>query len=111
MNSLNKNDYITVLQYYDISYQDLTLFEMASKAEDILANKLCRCIKKVEKETKNKKKAIAVCTNSVLKQRNLKVYKYKCDKKIQFIPHKKTRKKLYKTAKHIKMGTRRYLSR
>ena len=111
MNSLNKDDYITILQYYDISYQDLTLFEMASKAEDILANKLCRCIKKVEKETKNKKKAIAICTNSVLKQRNLKVYKYKCDKKIQFIPHKKTRKKLYKTAKHVKMDTRRYLSR
>ena len=111
MNSLNKDDYITILQYYDISYQDLTLFEMASKAEDILANKLCRCIKKVEKETKNKKKAIAVCTNSVLKQRNLKVYKYKCDKKNELISDKKTRKKLHKTSKRVKMGTRRYLSK
>ena len=111
MNSLNKNDYITILQYYSIPYQNLTLFEMATKAENILANKLCRCIKKVEKTTKEKKKAIAICTNSVLKQRNLKVYKYKCDKKIQLIPHKKTRKKLHKTSKHVKMGTRSYLSK
>jgi len=97
MNSLTKRDHITILKYYSIPYNNLTNFEMEHAAEDILATKLCRCIKKVEKNTNNKKKAIAVCTNSIFKRRNLKVYKYKCDKGHKLITNKKTRKRLQKT--------------
>ena len=52
MNHLTKEDYITILQYYSIPYHNLTKFELEHQAENILANKLCRCIKKVEKSSK-----------------------------------------------------------
>ena len=111
MEPLNKKDYTTILDYYTIPYENLTLFETANLAESILASKLCRCIKKVEKQTDDKKKSIAICTNSILKNRKLKVYKYKCGKTPKLISNK-TRKKLFKTSKKIKINnTKRYLSK
>ena len=44
----NKNDYISILQYYNINYSDKSFSEIKDLAENIIANKLCSCIKKVK---------------------------------------------------------------
>ena len=51
MKKLNNNDYKKILKYYNINY---TKNKKTNKkiAEDILANKLCRCIKAVKKKHK-----------------------------------------------------------
>ena len=40
----------------------------------------------------SEKRAIAVCYNSVLKKKNLKVFKFSCKKKVTLLPKKGTRK-------------------
>ena len=47
--NLSKSDYKTILSYYKISFARKSDLWIKKKAEDILANKLCRCIKKVKK--------------------------------------------------------------
>ena len=42
--------------------------------------------------TGNEKRAIALCYNSVLKKKNLKVFKFTCKKKVTLLPKKGTRK-------------------
>ena len=45
---LKNSDYITILKYYDINVKGMKKKDLKRKAEDLLANKLCRCIKKVD---------------------------------------------------------------
>ena len=45
---------------------------------DVLANKLCSCIKKVD--SKDEKRSIAICVNSMFKNRGLKLQKFSCKK-------------------------------
>ena len=45
---------------------------------DILANKLCSCIKKVD--SKDEKRSIAICVNSMFKKRGLKLQRFTCKK-------------------------------
>ena len=40
----------------------------------------------------DEKRAIAICYNSVLKKKNLKVFKFSCKKKVTLLPKKGTRK-------------------
>lgn len=78
--ALNNNDYKTILDYYGIEHMFLTNKELKRKAEHILANKLCQCIKKVTKRGmfKTEQPAIAICTNSIFKKRNLKYKGFVC---------------------------------
>ena len=97
---LNKNDYIAILDYYNISSKNLSLKELKERSEKILATKLCRCIKKVDPEIKDKPRAVAVCNNSVLNKKNLKGPRFTCKHGYKFIKNKngssltKRRKKL-----------------
>lgn len=92
------NDYITILKFYNIDTSKLTRREIKKQAKEILAIKLCRCIKKVEKSfstpnkntriNKKKKKlytkktsAIAICKNSIFTKKKLKIGKFNCKKK------------------------------
>ena len=43
--NLTLSDYKTVLYYYSINYDKMKKNKIISSAEDILATKLCRCIK------------------------------------------------------------------
>ena len=52
---LLKDDYIKILEFYKIDFKRFNTKTIKRKAEEILANKLCRCIKKVN-ETNYKKK-------------------------------------------------------
>ena len=103
---LNSNDYKSILTYYKIDFSKLTNNEIKEKAEHLLANKLCKCIKNVKSNSSNnnESKSIAICYNSVIKRKNLKTFKFKCKKKYNLLPKKGTRKlKLIKTNKRLNL--------
>ena len=104
--SLSHKDYVDILTFYKIDNKNMTKQDIKTLAEDLLANKLCRCIKKVT--TKNKKEneveAIKICRNSVLHKKNIDVGKFKCKKKPRFISKKHTRNKLFKYSKKKSKG-------
>ena len=45
---LTKEDYIKILNFYNITYRKNNFNHIKRKAENILADKLCRCIKRVK---------------------------------------------------------------
>ncbi len=100
---LTKDDYRNILEYYEISLpRKATAKALKHKAEDILAKKLCRCIKKVEPyKSTNEGRAIAICKKTLFTNRNLITHRFKC-KKPQLLPKKGT--KLMKTKRNIKLG-------
>lgn len=104
---LTKNDYIDILNYYNLSSKNMTSDELKSKSEKILATKLCRCIKKVDPDVTDKSRAIAICNNSVLKKKNLKGPKFTCKKKYRFIKTK-TSKTVTKRGKRLTIKKKRY---
>tara|TARA_Y100000389_G_C17231392_1_gene398337 strand:- start:354 stop:689 length:336 start_codon:yes stop_codon:yes gene_type:complete len=85
---LNKNDYIAILNYYNISTKNLSIKALKERSEKILATKLCRCIKKVDPEVKEKPRAVAICNNSVLNKKNLKGPRFTCKRGYKFIKNK-----------------------
>lgn len=89
---LTKKDYLKVLQYYKIDVPK-DYKTLKQKAQDIIAEKLCRCIKKVD--PKDEGRAIGVCTRSVLNKKGLSRGTFKCKKgsKPSITLHKKTRKR------------------
>lgn len=77
---LNKSDYTTILNYYNLPIPKHS-FTLKHKAEQILSEKLCRCIKKVGKAIKSEPKAIGVCTRNIFKKKGLKRGKFTCRRK------------------------------
>ena len=81
---LLKQDYLSILDYYNINYnKNLPINLLRKMVEDKLAKKICSCIKKVkEKYNDNEEsRSIAICNNSVIKKKNLKIYGFSCKKK------------------------------
>jgi hypothetical protein len=85
MSALTKKDYQVILNYYGVQTNGLKIQAMRNTALDILANKLCRCIKKVDDD---KSKSVPICKNSVFGKKGLKVYRFKCDETPRLIPKK-----------------------
>ena len=79
---LNKNDYKKILQYYNLPIPN-NYHQIKNKAEELLADKLCSCIKKVENPNKlTESRNIGICTKSVLNKKGLKkTKKFRCKKK------------------------------
>jgi len=75
---LNLSDYKKILNFYNINHTRLSSTTIKKKAENMLADKLCRCIKKVNVK-RRESQAIGVCRNSVITRKNLKIHKFKCD--------------------------------
>jgi hypothetical protein len=94
-------DYKTILNYYNIDYTNLSNKNIKKKAEDILADKLCRCIKKVD--TENEKRSIPICKDSIFKKKGLHIYRFTCKNKPSLKPKKKTKRKLSKFNKTFKL--------
>lgn len=92
MSELTQEDYKKVLKFYE---QDIpqSRTNLVKKAEEIIAQKLCACIKKINKNYTDEPKSIGICKNSVLKKKNLKVHSFKC-KKSKLLPNKKSQKLL-----------------
>lgn len=68
MGSLTTADYRKILEFYNLPIPS-NKKSLKKKAEDILALKLCRCIKKFENVEEDK--AIGICTRSVLNKKGL----------------------------------------
>ena len=87
MYKITNIDYSKILKYYKINIpkNKKTLKKIA---ENILAKKLCGCIKKID-TYKNKKmfkdgeaSAISICTNSIFTKKGLSRKKFTCKKKM-----------------------------
>jgi hypothetical protein len=107
--NLTHKDYIKILKHYKLKIPK-SKNKIKSKALDVLAGKLCRCIKKVKKKKikKTQKKyrknaATAICISSILKKRGLKHNRFTCKKKSKFLKNKKTKKYLSKSKKKFNM--------
>ena len=105
---LTKKDYETILEYYKLNGdKKMSKEEIKKKGEDILAGKLCRCIKKVSKQSPEleEQNSLAICRDRLFNRRNMDFYNFKCKEKYKLLPKKKSknRKKLYKTKKNITM--------
>ena len=75
MSELNNTDYKKILEFYNENIPKSKRL-LKSKAENILSRKLCRCIKKVDKE--NEARAIGICTKTIINRRGLTRGKFKC---------------------------------
>lgn len=105
MTSLNKQDYIKILNYYDINIPK-SYIKIKKIAETVLANKLCRCIKKVS-SVKDETKGIGICTRSIFNKKGLKRGTFKCKKNIKRVTFKKKHKNnTMKKAKKGKLSTK-----
>ena len=110
---LSLSDYISILKFYNIDASHMKKGAIKQKAEAILAEKLCRCIKKVGKSLKNVKskenlsqknkgknnkesRAIAICKNSILTKKNVSIAKFKCKGTARLLPSKNKHDKLTK---------------
>ena len=91
MTKLNNNDYIKILEYYEKPIPKSSRL-IKNAAEKIISEKLCRCIKKVDKV--NEARAIGICTKTIFNRKGYTRGKFKCKGKSTV--------KFNKTLKNIK---------
>ena len=102
--NLTGADYKVILNFYGIPHANLNAADIKKKAEKILGTKMCKCIKRVQKSRHapvDESRAIAICKNSVLTKKKLRIYNFQCQGSYKLRPQKRTRKRLvvYKTVK------------
>jgi hypothetical protein len=78
MLTITNKDYIKILNYYKIEIPSSTKL-LKEKATNIFAQKLCRCIKKVD--IKNEPKSIGICTKTIFNNKGFTRGKFTCRKK------------------------------
>ena len=91
MSELTTNDYKHILEFYKKPLPKSKRI-LKIQAERIIASKLCRCIKKVDK--KNEARAIGICTKTIINNKGLSRGKFTCKKKqtIKLSKKNKTKK-------------------
>ena len=106
---LTHSDFKKILKYYKIKIPK-NKKQTRKKAVSVLADKLCKCIKKVQRRNQRfsrkkykKNPATAVCTASIFKKRGLIHNKFTCKKKSKLYVNKKNGKYLSKTRKKFNM--------
>ena len=87
MSELTNNDYKRILEFYNKSIPKSKRL-LKQQAEKILASKLCRCIKKVDKQ--NEARAIGICTRTIINNKGFTRGKFTCKKKENIILKKKS---------------------
>lgn len=78
MSELTINDYKHILEFYKKPIPKSKRL-LQTQAEKLLAEKLCRCIKKVDK--KNEARAIGICTKTIINNKGFTRGKFTCKKK------------------------------
>jgi len=78
MTKLTLKDYKTIIKHYGKKMPKSRTLKKR-KANNLMAKKLCSCIKKVRNKKKYEK--IAICTSSVIKNRGLKYKSFTCKRK------------------------------
>jgi len=96
---LTDNDYKKIVFfYYETKPNNITYKKLA---EEILAKKLCKCIKKVQTPKLPEKSAIAICRKSIFENRNIDFYTFKCKNGNLLKKKKGSNKTLKKFSKKI----------
>lgn len=86
MTDLTNNDYKKILEFYKETIpKSKRLLKL--RAEKILANKLCKCIKKLDKV--NEARAIGICSKTIINNKGFIRGKFTCKKKQSIVLKKK----------------------
>jgi hypothetical protein len=96
MSELTINDYKRILEFYKKPIPKSKRI-LKLQAEKMLANKLCRCIKKVDKI--NEARAIGICTKTIINNKGFTRGKFTCKKKQSIILSKSKKNKTIKYRK------------
>ena len=75
MSELTNNDYKQILEYYNKPIPKSRRL-LKNNAEQILSEKLCKCIKKIEPE--NEARSIGICTKTIFNRKGYTRGKFKC---------------------------------
>lgn len=98
---LTKDDYINILEYYNIKInKNLPFSSLKKLVEKIIAEKLCSCVKKVHNDNHVESRAIGICNYSVVKRKNLKINGFTCKKRKMLKTSKINKNRLTKTIKN-----------
>jgi hypothetical protein len=111
MGVLTKNDYEKILNYYNISFSASDSSKnIKNKAEQILAEKLCKCIKKVKNnpDTENsdndsdeEARAIGICNESIFTRKGIRHGAFTCKKKPRLLRFHGKKYSLVKRSKYL----------
>ena len=85
---LVNKDYINILKYYKINIPKSKKL-IKQYAENIMAKKLCKCIKKID--INNEPKSIGICTKNIFNKKGYTRGNFEC-KKIKTVKFRKTHK-------------------
>ena len=72
---LNNKDYVNILNYYKMTIPKSKKL-IKQRAENIMAQKLCKCIKKID--AKLESKAIGICTKTIFNSKGFKRGSFQC---------------------------------
>ena len=86
---MNNKDFVSILKYYKLPVPK-SKKTIRTKATQMMASKLCGCIKKVGPD---EGKSIGICTRTIFNGKGYTRGKFKCKKRrfVQFTKTKKTR--------------------
>jgi hypothetical protein len=112
MGILTKSDYEKILNYYNIPFSSSeSSKQIKNKAEEILAEKLCKCIKKVKEGSDNtgdgagadadESRAIGICTDTVFRRKGIKHSAFTCKKKPRLLRFHGKKYSLVKRSKYL----------
>jgi hypothetical protein len=106
MGILNKSDYEKILNYYNIPFSTSdSSKQIKNKAEEILADKLCKCIKKVKEDTndpdKDEGRAIGICNDAVFRRKGIRHAAFTCKKKPRLLRFHGKKYSLVKRSKYL----------
>jgi hypothetical protein len=92
-NGITNKDYISILNYYKLNIPK-SKFLIKKQAEKIMAEKLCKCIKKIDKQ--NEAKSIGICTKTIFNRKGYTRGQFQCKKKQTVKFRKKNKNKTLK---------------
>lgn len=88
VSELTNKDYISILKYYKLNIPKSKRL-LKKQAEKIMAEKLCKCIKKIDPE--NEAKSIGICTKTIFNRKGYTRGQFECRKK-QTVKFRRTNK-------------------
>jgi hypothetical protein len=106
MGILTKSDYEKILNYYNIPFSTSdTSKKIKGKAEEILADKLCKCIKKVKEgsndSNNDEARAIGICNDTVFRRKGIRHGAFTCKKKPKLLRFHGKKYSLVKRSKYL----------
>ena len=93
---LTNKDYVSILKYYNINIPKSKRL-LKKNAEKIMAEKLCKCIKKIDPI--NEAKSIGICTKTIFNRKGYTRGQFQCKKK-QSVKFRRTNKSKNNTLKN-----------